>query len=154
MRVSLHALMDHPSPLILSLPHVLPAEARVNTLLELLSAPLAAAMGESSAVIAASAREREAEGSTYLGRGLAVPHARVAGLRQAGFCLAATEPGTLWQGEPAEMVVLIAVPEAFPELYLQMVSSLLRQYTPLHKSGMLTPAALEQALRSTFSPQK
>lgn len=80
---------------------------------------------ESEAMVA-SALEREALEPTYVGRGLAVPHARVAGLPAAAIYIAACEPAIAWPQDAADTVVLLAVPAEQPELYLQLLSQVMR----------------------------
>ena len=77
------------------------------------------------AVLAASALSREAEEATYLGRGLAVPHARVAGLSAAAV-LVMRDASVPWPTEPADCGVLLCVPEEMPELHLQLLSRVVR----------------------------
>lgn len=76
--------------------------------------------------VVASALQREAEDSTCVGRALAVPHARVAGLSCAGIYLVRTESAVRWPVEPVQMVAFLAVPEEMPEMYLQMLAQLVR----------------------------
>lgn len=76
--------------------------------------------------VVTSALKREAEDSTCVGRELAVPHARVAGLPCAGIYLARTETEVRWPVGAVRMVAFLAVPEEMPELYLQMMAQLVR----------------------------
>lgn len=76
--------------------------------------------------VVASALQREAEDSTCVGRMLAVPHARVEGLSCAGLYLVRVEPAVNWPTESVKMVAFLAVPEETPEVYLQMLSQLVR----------------------------
>ncbi len=80
---------------------------------------------EAEAMVA-SALKREALEPTYVGRGLAVPHARVAGLPAAAIYITTCEPAVCWPQEAADTVVLIAVPAEQPELYLQLLSRVMR----------------------------
>ena len=75
--------------------------------------------------LAESALAREAEGATYLGRGLAVPHARVAGLPAAAIYIA-HGAGVLWPEDSADCVALLCVPAECPELHLQLLSRVVR----------------------------
>lgn len=72
-----------------------------------------------------SALEREKTETTYLGRGLAVPHARVAGLPSAALYIAqgADIP---WPEEHASCIALLCVPAEQPELHLQLLSKIVR----------------------------
>ena len=76
--------------------------------------------------LVASALEREALEPTYVGRGLAVPHARVAELPAAAIYITTCEPAICWPQETADTVVLIAVPAEQPELYLQLLGKVMR----------------------------
>lgn len=75
--------------------------------------------------LAHAAIERESTESTYLGRGLAVPHARVPELPHAAVYLAQSE-GLSWPEEAAQCVALLCVPAEQPELHLQLLSKIVR----------------------------
>lgn len=81
---------------------------------------------EHAEALMASALEREALEATYVGRGLAVPHARVEGLPAAAVYVAQCESGIPWPQEAADTVVLLAVPAEQPDLYLQLLGKLMR----------------------------
>lgn len=101
--------------------------------------------GERAERIIASALARDAEESTYLGRGLAVPHARLGGLDTPLVCLAESAEGVDWQGQRATLIALLVVPEERPELHLALLGTLAR-----HCSTRRAPAdlgALAEALR-------
>ena len=70
---------------------------------------------------------REAEGTTGLGDGIATPHAKSAGIREAGLA-AMTIPGGMdfesMDGKPARLFFLIAAPDAANDLHLQVLSKL------------------------------
>lgn len=72
-----------------------------------------------------SAINRELVESTYLGHGLAVPHARVEGL-SAAMVYVAHGAGIPWPNEPADCVALLCVPAERPELHLQLLSKVVR----------------------------
>ncbi len=76
--------------------------------------------------VLASALHREAEDPTCVGRQLAVPHARVAGLSCVGIYIARMEQPVIWPNDPVRMVAFLAVPEETPEMYLQMLARLVR----------------------------
>lgn len=73
-----------------------------------------------------SALERENVESTYVGRGLAIPHARVEGLQSAAVYIARRKQGLAWAKEVADTVILLAVPEEQPDVYLHLLSKLMR----------------------------
>ncbi len=92
---------------------------------------LAAAFAQQAAMAEArplvdTALQREATEPTYLGKGMALPHARVAGLARPGICVAHSAAGIPWHTERAHLVIFIAVPEEQPELYLHLMSQLVR----------------------------
>ena len=104
----------------------------------------------SVAAICASALEREAAESTYIGRGLAVPHARVAGLADGVVCMASCPAGVDWNGETATFIALTAVPENRPELHLQLLSALARYFSAHKGETPINTAELASVLRALF----
>lgn len=100
-------------------------EAHVD-LVRLLAGELAELTGWRKRTLVNTALDREAQDSTYLGYGLAIPHARVFGLTQPAVYLARSTPGVDWQGCPARLVFLIVVPEECPEWHLQLLSRIVR----------------------------
>ena len=95
-------------------------------LVRLLTGELAELTGWRKRTLVNTALDREAQDSTYLGYGLAIPHARVFGLTQPAVYLARSTPGVDWQGCPARLVFLIVVPEECPEWHLQLLSRIVR----------------------------
>lgn len=93
--------------------------------------------------LADSALEREASEPTYVGRGLAIPHARVEGWEEAGVYVAQSEEGIPWPEEAARLIILLTVPAETPGLYLQILSRLVRWRM---KGGETTAPAIAQAL--------
>lgn len=100
-------------------------EAHVD-LVRLLAGELAELTGWRKRTLVNTALDREAQDSTYLGYGLAIPHARVFGLTQPAVYLARSTPGVDWQGCTARLVFLIVVPEECPEWHLQLLSRIVR----------------------------
>lgn len=104
----------------------LPAELTREACIRLLAQEVAELhFADMAELLAESALEREAEDSTYLGRGLAVPHARVAGLPAAAIYVACGA-GVPWPDEAADCVALLCVPAECPELHLQLLSRVVR----------------------------
>ncbi len=126
------------SPLLLVREAELPALGREDTI-ALLAEELAARLPCAAAVLRDSALEREASEPTYLGKGMALPHARVAGLERSGICVAHAAAGITWHGEKAQLIVFLAVPEEAPELYLQLLSRLLRWRLGLPEDALDAP---------------
>ena len=69
---------------------------------------------------------RERSGSTVIMDGLAVPHARVAGLAGPRAAIATSERGIVWPGEEGvvHVVFLMLIPCDQPALYLQILRAL------------------------------
>ncbi len=113
-------------------------------LVRLMAGELAELTGWRKRTLVNTALDREAQDSTYLGYGLAIPHARVFGLTQPAVYLARSTSGVDWQGCPARLVFLIVVPEECPEWHLQLLSRIVRwrQKSGLTEDEMVSmPAA-------------
>ena len=113
-------------------------------LVRLMAGELAELTGWRKRTLVNTALDREAQDSTYLGYGLAIPHARVFGLTQPAVYLARSTPGVDWQSCPARLVFLIVVPEECPEWHLQLLSRIVRwrQKSGLTEDEMVSmPAA-------------
>lgn len=95
-------------------------------LVRLLAGELAGLTGWRRRTLVSTALDREAQDSTYLGYGLAIPHARVFGITQPAVYLSRSTGGVDWQGCPARLVFLIVVPEECPEWHLQILSRIVR----------------------------
>ncbi len=80
----------------------------------------------SARLLVDSAMQREDCEPTYLGKGMALPHARVEGLPCAGICVAHSVAGIPWHESQARLIIFLAVPEEAPELYLHIMSRLVR----------------------------
>lgn len=100
----------------------------------------ALASGDDVERIIRSALTREEEESTYLGHGLAVPHARLEGLAAPLIGLATCADGIDWKGERATLIVLLVVPAERPELHLALLGTLARTLSAARKQG--TPLSL------------
>ncbi len=92
-----------------------------------------------------SALLREESEPTYLGKGMALPHARVEGLQHAGVCIARSVAGIPWHTERARLIMFIAVPEEAPELYLHLMSRLVRWRLRLEDASFAAPTLPTQA---------
>ena len=69
---------------------------------------------------------RETDGSTVILDGLAVPHARIAGLKEPCTAIATSDSGIVWPGEEGvvHVVFLMLIPQDRPALYLQILRAL------------------------------
>ena len=76
--------------------------------------------------LATAVLSRESEGSTVIMDGLAVPHARVANLREPCAAIATSERGIEWPGEDGvvHVVFLMLIPQDKPALYLKILRAL------------------------------
>lgn len=105
----------------------LPAAGREETL-RLMAGEVAAFLlpGEGAAGVAEDAWQRELAEPTYIGMGLAIPHARVSGLEQPALYMAYSHAGIPWPYEEAHFIALLVVPLEAPELHLQLLARLVR----------------------------
>ena len=70
---------------------------------------------------------REAEGTTGVGQGIAIPHGRCSGVREAGLAAMTIEGGVDYEaldGNPVDLVFLIAAPENSGNVHLEILSKL------------------------------
>jgi PTS system nitrogen regulatory IIA component len=87
--------------------------------------------------------DRERLGSTGLGQGVAIPHGRITGLKEAlgAFVrLAQPVPFDAPDGKPVDLVLALLVPEHATEKHLEILSELVQ---------MFGDRALREALRGT-----
>jgi PTS system nitrogen regulatory IIA component len=101
---------------------------------------------------------RERLGSTGLGHGVAIPHGRIKGLKDAlgAFLrLGAPVPFDAPDGKPVNLVFALLVPEQATERHLQVLSELAQMFSdrPLRDamSAAADPASLHQLI-STWQP--
>lgn len=73
-----------------------------------------------------SVMEREADEPTAIGRELAIPHARLKGISHSSMMMAKSSHDVQWGDRPVRLIVLTVVPEECPDIYLQIMSSLIR----------------------------
>ncbi|MGK7864467.1 PTS sugar transporter subunit IIA [Falsiroseomonas sp. E2-1-a4] len=116
--------------------------------LEALSAEAARRSGRAREDILAALQAREALGSTALGRGVALPHARMAGDYPPLMLFARLAKPIDYEArdeEPVDLVILVLWPEAAPEGFLPTLAATCR---PLR-----APAALRR-LRAATSAEE
>ena len=96
---------------------------------------------------------REKLGSTGLGQGIAIPHGRIKGLKDAlgGFLRLATpvqfdSP----DGKPVTLLFVLLVPEAATERHLQILSELAQMFSDRSFRERLAEAADPQAVHNQF----
>jgi PTS system nitrogen regulatory IIA component len=114
--------------------------------------------GIASSMVFDSLFARERLGSTGLGHGVAIPHGRIKGLKDAlgAFLrLSAPVPFDAPDGKPVNLVFALLVPEQATERHLQILSELAQMFSdrPLRDamSAAADPASLHQLI-STWQP--
>ncbi|MBR3160233.1 MAG: PTS sugar transporter subunit IIA [Atopobiaceae bacterium] len=91
---------------------------------------------------------REKEFSTAVGDGIAIPHAKVAAVKNPGLAAMTIPGGVDWNapdGEKADLVFMIAAPDGEANTHLEMLANL---------SAMLMHEDFANALRSAKTPQE
>lgn len=75
---------------------------------------------------------RERLGSTGLGQGVAIPHGRIKGLREAAVALVRTKepiPFDAPDGNPVSLICILLVPEKATDQHLQILSELAQMFS-------------------------
>ncbi|MCX7171022.1 MAG: PTS IIA-like nitrogen regulatory protein PtsN [Proteobacteria bacterium] len=96
---------------------------------------------------------REKLGSTGLGQGIAIPHGRIKGLKEAvgGFLRLATPVQfDAPDGKPVTLAFVLLVPEAATELHLQILSELAQMFSDPGFREQLAAAADPATIHSLF----
>jgi len=72
--------------------------------------------------------DRENDRSTHMGKGIGMPHARVANLTIPGVAIATLNPPLVWSDdeEPLKLVCMVVTPESRPTVSLKIMAALLR----------------------------
>lgn len=104
----------------------LAARSKPEVLDELVSAAVASGVLPKArkAQVLAALTAREERGSTGLGRGIAIPHAKIAGLRKHSGLIARSHAGVDFRavdGEPVHVMVVLISPEGRPEEHLELL---------------------------------
>ena len=90
---------------------------------------------------------REEEGTTGIGEGIAIPHAKSAAVKKAGLAAAVIKDGVDYDsldGEPVELAFMIAAPEGGADTHLEALARL---------STMLMDPTFKEALVNAESPE-
>ena len=91
---------------------------------------------------------REAEFSTAVGDGIAIPHAKVAAVAKAGLAAMTVPGGVDWNapdGAPCDLIFMIAAPEGENNVHLEMLAKL---------SALLMHEDFAAALRAAKTPEE
>jgi PTS system nitrogen regulatory IIA component len=96
---------------------------------------------------------REKLGSTGLGQGIAIPHGRIKGLKDARGAflrLTAPVPFDSPDGKPVSMLFVLLVPEQANELHLQILSELAQRFSERSFREALVAATDAEGARQLF----
>lgn len=99
-------------------------------------------VGRSQVFDALIARERL--GSTGLGHGIAIPHGRIKGLREAAGAFVRTSapiPFEAPDGNPVQLIFVLLVPEKATDLHLQILSELAQMFSDKEMRAQLASLA-------------
>jgi nitrogen PTS system EIIA component len=113
-------------------------------------------IGRSQVFDALFARERL--GSTGLGHGIAIPHGRIKGLREAAGAFIRTSapiPFEAPDGTPVNLIFVLLVPEKASDLHLQILSELAEMFSDRDlraQLGAVAGAAEVQQIIATWEP--
>ena len=96
---------------------------------------------------------RERLGSTGLGHGIAIPHGRIKGLREAAGAFVRTSgpiPFEAPDGNPVNLIFVLLVPEKATDLHLQILSELAQMFSDKEMRAQLAnlpdAAAIQQVI--------
>ncbi|HUN67784.1 MAG TPA: PTS IIA-like nitrogen regulatory protein PtsN [Burkholderiales bacterium] len=110
--------------------------------------------GIAKAAVYDSLFDRERLGSTGLGQGVAIPHGRIKGLKEAlaAFVrLAQPVPFDAPDGKPVNLVFALLVPEHATEKHLEILSELAQMFSDRELREALSGAADAAALHQIIS---
>jgi len=110
--------------------------------------------GIAKAAVYDSLFDRERLGSTGLGQGVAIPHGRIKGLKEAlaAFVrLAQPVPFDAPDGKPVNLVFALLVPEHATEKHLEILSELAQMFSDRELRDALSGAADAAALHQIIS---
>ena len=113
-----------------------------------IAASIGARHGLREVDVVAGLSEREQLGSTALGQGVAIPHARLAGLTRAIVGFVRLRPALAFvapDGKPVACLIVLLVPELATDAHLELLAQV---------ASMLTSRALREKLTaSTAAPE-
>jgi PTS system nitrogen regulatory IIA component len=122
-------------------------------LFEAVGALFAASGGLDAATIVGSLAAREKLGSTGLGQGIAIPHGRIRGLKDARGAFArlkAAIPFDAPDGKPVSQVFVLLVPEQATDMHLQLLSELAQMFSERTFRDQLASATSTVELAQLF----
>ena len=122
-------------------------------LFEAVGALFAASSRLDATTVASSLAAREKLGSTGLGLGIAIPHGRIKGLKEAvGAFVRLKQPVSFDapDGKPVSQVFVLLVPEQATDLHLQILSELAQMFSERAFRDKLATAATTADLAALF----
>lgn len=102
-----------------------------------------------------SLRARESAGSTGLGLGVAIPHGRIKGLRNATILFTRLKPAIGFDapdGQPVSLVFTLLIPASADELHLQLLGELAQHLGAAAFREQLSAAIDADAICAAFAP--
>ena len=100
---------------------------------------------------------REKLGSTGLGHGVAIPHGRVKGLRDAAGAFFKTQHPIAFDapdGQPVSLIFVLLVPERATDLHLQILGELAQMFSDKNFREKLQAATDPAAMHQLFAEWK
>jgi len=110
--------------------------------------------GIARSVVFDSLFSRERLGSTGLGQGIAIPHGRIKGLKEAAGAFFRLENPVQFDapdGRPVNMLFVLLVPEQANEHHLQLLSELAQMFSDRSFREQLQKAADTASIHSLFA---
>jgi nitrogen PTS system EIIA component len=136
-----------PASIVLDLPA--PSKARLFEAI----GQLFAGGGFDANAVATSLSAREKLGSTGLGQGIAIPHGRIKGLKEARGAFVRLQHPVAFDapdGKPVSQVFVLLVPEQATDLHLQLLSELAQMFSERAFRDKLAVAGTREDLLELF----
>ncbi len=111
-------------------------------------------LGISRSTIFDALLARERLGSTGLGHGVAIPHGRIAGLKEAAGAFIRTQtpiPFEAPDGNPVNLIFVLLVPEKATDQHLQILSELAQMFSDRSIRATLGDASSVDAAQRTIT---
>lgn len=111
-------------------------------------------IGLPSSLVYDSLFARERLGSTGLGHGVAVPHGRVKGLKEAAAAFVRTRQPIAFEapdGNPVSLIFILLVPEKATDLHLQILSEVAEMFSDRELRRSLAEAVDAATIQRTIT---
>jgi mannitol/fructose-specific phosphotransferase system IIA component (Ntr-type) len=103
-----------------------------------------------AAIVAAALIARERLGSTGVGHGVALPHARLAGLATPLLIIGRSDSGVVFGTDAVHLVIAILVPEGAPGAHVILLAEIAAKLTSEHRRNLLLQAPNAAAVLVAF----